>query len=396
MTDKMMQQLAAENQALRRRVAELEGNCRTHAELEERLRQRDAELADSEQRFQQIAANIREVFWLGGAGRGQGQNLYVSPAYAEIWGRPASSLSESPCAWLDAVHQEDRQAVEEAASQLEELGKYDIEYRIQRPDGTTRWIRDRAFPIANEQGQIVRVAGIAEDITQRKLAESQLKSEQQLLRQFIRLQEQERQKVALDLHEGFVQEVVGALLHLQSTQDDADPGTSDPGKIASKVRQASALLQQVIEHCRRVIRDLRPLVLDEEGLIEAIRHLIAEERQRQKLVVAFDHHVRFDRLEAEREGVIFCIVQEALSNVSRHGRTSHAAVQLTESDGALHVVVRDQGIGFEPGNVPPNHFGLRGIREQARLFGGQAEIESAPGQGTVVQVRLPLHSEPTS
>ncbi len=133
----------------------------------------EAELRSSHERFRQIAETIREVFWVTDPGKNQ--MLYVSPAYAEIWQRSCESLYASPWTWVEAIHPDDRERVVEAARQKQLRGEYDEEYRIVRPDGSIRWIHDRAFPIRDEQGRIYRVVGIADDITDRKQAEDQFR-----------------------------------------------------------------------------------------------------------------------------------------------------------------------------------------------------------------------------
>jgi diguanylate cyclase (GGDEF)-like protein/PAS domain S-box-containing protein len=130
-------------------------------------------LRESELRFRQLAENIREVFWLTDPGKKE--MLYVSPAYAQIWGRDPAALIESPQAWLESIHPDDRARVAEAAVTRQTRGDYDEEYRIVRPDGTIRWIRDRAFPVRDETGGVVRIAGVAEDCTEEKQAEVALR-----------------------------------------------------------------------------------------------------------------------------------------------------------------------------------------------------------------------------
>jgi PAS domain S-box-containing protein len=122
----------------------------------------------SEERFRQLANHIREVFWMSDAG--QNKFIYVSPAYEEIWGRPCSSLYLSPQSWIDAVHPNDRERVLENSQALLATGNYDESYRIIRPDGSTRWIHDRAFPIRESNGEVHRIVGIADDITKRQQA----------------------------------------------------------------------------------------------------------------------------------------------------------------------------------------------------------------------------------
>ena len=129
-------------------------------------------LQESEERFRQIAENIREVFWMSDLDLTK--MIYVSPAYEEIWGRKAAELYNNPKSWMDAIHPEDRERVEKNL-RLRGMGGFAVEYRIVNEDGFVRWIWDRAFPVRNEGGEVYRIAGIAEDITERKRIEMELK-----------------------------------------------------------------------------------------------------------------------------------------------------------------------------------------------------------------------------
>ena len=108
------------------------------------------------------------------------------------------------------------------------------------------------------------------------------------------------------------------------------------------------------------------------------------------LAVKFTHDVRTERFEAMLEGAIFRIVQEALNNVKRHSGVDEAEVTLTQRENKLRLEIRDRGRGFQLASVPGDRFGIRGIRERARLFGGSARITTAPGKGTRVAVTLPV------
>jgi PAS domain S-box-containing protein len=134
-----------------------------HQDITERKRIEDA-LRHSEEKFRQLAENIQAVFWMTDI---QNQQvLYVSNAYQTIWQKNCEDLYRDYSDWLDAIHPEDRQRVEIELIEQMKAGQYDKKYRIIRPDGSIRWIRDRAFPIKNEFGEVVRIAGIAEDITE--------------------------------------------------------------------------------------------------------------------------------------------------------------------------------------------------------------------------------------
>jgi PAS domain S-box-containing protein len=137
-----------------------------------RLRDTTAALRTSEERYRQLAENIREVFWMTDPAKNE--MLFVSPAYEEIWGRTCQSLYASPWDWVEAIHPEDRDRVLEAARTKQAAGQYNELYRITRPDGSIRWIQDRAFPIRDASGAVYRVVGIAEDVTTRQEAELQL------------------------------------------------------------------------------------------------------------------------------------------------------------------------------------------------------------------------------
>jgi PAS domain S-box-containing protein len=126
-------------------------------------------LQQSEEKFRQLAENIDEVFWM--IDREAAQLLYVSPAYQAIWGRTCESLYSNPASWFDAVHSDDRTRAEEVWQRQLKGEAVENEYRIVRPDGVVRWIRGRAFPIFDDSGRLIRVAGFAEDATNWKLAE---------------------------------------------------------------------------------------------------------------------------------------------------------------------------------------------------------------------------------
>jgi PAS domain S-box-containing protein len=137
----------------------------TSADITER-KQAELALKSSEEKFRQLAENIREVFWMmNPAGT---EMIYVGPAYEEIWGRSCKSLYESPMDWMEAIHRDDRARAHETFMRQLQGESIDSEYRISTPDGREKWIRDRAFPVRDESGELIRIAGIAEEITERK------------------------------------------------------------------------------------------------------------------------------------------------------------------------------------------------------------------------------------
>ncbi len=146
--------------------------------VEERTRQWKAEaeehqatsrrLADTLERFEQVTSNINEVFWLTDVSKKK--LIYVSPAYERTWGKSCAALYENPDGWLEDIHPEDREKVRHAAMHDQLDGRYNLEYRLLLPNGGVRWVQDRAFPVRNEKGEVYRIAGIAQDITDRTRA----------------------------------------------------------------------------------------------------------------------------------------------------------------------------------------------------------------------------------
>ena len=150
-------------------------------EREAQLQRQNEALRQSEERFRQLAENVREVFWI--ATPEHDAILYVSPAYEEVWGRPAETLYTRPESWRESLHPDDRAGVLAKNALLGQgSAEYDVEYRIVRPDGSIRWIHDRGFAVRDADGEVYRVAGLAEDVTVRKQTEAALRrSEEQLL-----------------------------------------------------------------------------------------------------------------------------------------------------------------------------------------------------------------------
>ena len=177
--EKKAMELEEANAALRRDVA--------RRELAE------AALRDSEQRFRQLAENIEEVFWISDADKRR--VLYVSPAYEAVWGRSVASLYAQPGEWLEAIHPEDRERVARTAATLQVQGRYDETYRIVRPDGRVRWIRDRAFPVADAAQGPARIVGTAVDVTDMQLAQQSLREREREQRELAQRLAMERQQL---------------------------------------------------------------------------------------------------------------------------------------------------------------------------------------------------------
>ncbi|MEI8042868.1 MAG: PAS domain S-box protein [Verrucomicrobiota bacterium] len=162
--------------SLRQLVAERTAELQVEAE---RHKETAAFLAEAVERFEQIANNISEAFWLSNVAKTE--VTYISSGYERIWGRKCEGVYREPASWLAAVHPEDRERVRQRTLQDQSTGAYDVEYRIIRPDGSIRWIRDRAFPVCNARGEVFRIAGVAEDITEWRTSREILQTQAAIL-----------------------------------------------------------------------------------------------------------------------------------------------------------------------------------------------------------------------
>lgn len=150
----------------------LEGGVVTVVRDVTRREAAESALRESEERFRQLAEHINDVFWVTSPSKDRLE--YVSPAYEKIWGRPLEALYADSSTWTDAILADDRARIVEAASRQADT-PYDVNYRIRRPDGSIRWIHDRAFIVRNEDGEVVRLLGVAEDVTDRRMAEERFR-----------------------------------------------------------------------------------------------------------------------------------------------------------------------------------------------------------------------------
>ena len=208
---------------------------------------------------------------------------------------------------------------------------------------------------------------------------------QQTLRALLDRQERERQLVAYEIHDGLAQYLSAAIMHLETYEAGMPGGVGGNSHITEVLR----LLREASAEARHLITGLRPPALDELGLIEVIKTLVADARL-EIPQVDFEAELAEKRLPADWETTLFRIVQESLTNIRRHAHASRATISLTRRpDSGILLQIRDDGRGFDPTAIPPQHFGLEGIKQRAAILGGTATVNSYPGQGTVIDVRFP-------
>ena len=350
-------------------------------------------LQSSEQLFRELTGNINEVFWL--TDPANTQMFYVSSAYETVWGRSCESLYAEPKSWMEAVYAEDKEQVLAAVGRQPCTEPHDFTYRITRPDGSVRWIRDRGFPVRDETGEVVRFAGLADDITKSKLADEALSRASRQLRNLsrrrVQVQEDERRHLARELHHHIGQLLTVGTLNLQLARR-----TKDRRVINGKLDETIAIFEEILRQVRQISFDIRPPVLDDLGLAPAMRWMFDDATERAGLSSEFIVDPNLQRADVESETACYRVGLEAVFNVIRHARARKVWLELHNAGNALELIVRDDGIGFDVAAAEKrsgrDRLGLVGMHDRATALGGRFECKSAPGKGTEVHALFPISS----
>jgi PAS domain S-box-containing protein len=379
-------------------------------DISERKRAEQA-LRASEERFRELAETIAEVFWVTNAEKSA--MLYISPAYERIWGRTCQSLYDAPQSWLDAIHPDDRARVLDAALTKQEAGLYDEEYRIVRPDGEARWIRDVAFPVRDATGRVARVVGVARDITDRRSLEMQLRHSQKM-----DAIGQLAGGVAHDFNN-----LLGAIL-LDADHADGMPHHPDEVReavadIRAAAERAAALTRQLLLFGRRQALQARSLDLNAivRDLTKMLQRIIGEDIRLDVRLSAMQLAVHADAGMLEQ--VLVNLVVNARDAMPNGGTLTIATTeQIFDGLGASRVLdaqpgryacltVTDTGAGIAPEILPRIFEPFFTTKEPGRgtglglatAFGivkehrGWIAVDSATGRGTTFEVFVPIQGD---
>jgi two-component system, chemotaxis family, CheB/CheR fusion protein len=256
-----------------------------------------------------------------------------------------------------------------------------VETRLRRRDGTPLHASLFPAPLRAPDGEVYAVMGLLQDITDRRQMEQE---RERLLRRIVSSQEEERQRIARELHDELGQHLTALKIGLEALQPPHDG--------AKRLTRIVADMDRSVD---RLTLELRPPVLDDVGLHGAIGSLVEQFTEASGLRV--DVHASGadgDRLPETVETTLYRVLQEALTNVWKHAVAKNVSVIVERTDGQVQLIVEDDGSGFEDGNGSDDdarsRFGLLGIRERLSLIGGSCNIESAPGRGTTLYARVPL------
>lgn len=380
-----------ERQVQQRTMALVKENQALKAEIEERKRTEET-LRDA----QSILINAQSVAQVGSwEVDGQTGTMRCSDEYFRICGLEPQSMQPNLLFTLNIVHPDDRDDYKKAIKATkQDLKEFKSEKRVLRPDGAIRYVMSRGQPVVDEAGKLVRVVGSFLDITEHKRTEQALRESQASLRELAahleRAKEEERKRIAREIHDGLGGLLTGINANMAVLIDRAERAGVPPER---EVVAASELANFAIDSVRRVIADLRPSVLDQLGVWDALDWYAGQFAERTGLACtcAVDAAAAATELCPERSTALFRTVQEALTNVVRHAGASRVAVRARLDGAAVVVEIEDDGKGIQTEQLlGSDSWGVVGMRERARYFGGELKISGFHSQGTLVILHMPL------
>ena len=353
---------------------------------------------EAERRYRLLVEQLPAIIYMDAVDE-YSTNIYTSPQIDKILGIPREEWVTDRELWVKQMHPDDRDRVLRENDESNRTGNpFRTEYRLLTRDGRELWFRDEAVVVRDENGDPWFWCGVMTDITEIKRTEEKLTESLEILKRTIeqrrtllsrleQAQEQERRRIAADIHDDSIQVMSAVDMRLQMLERQVDA----PEAVAA-VAEIKDTVQLAIDRLRHLLFELRPPVLDREGLAPALE--IYLERMGSETGIGVEV---VDQMQAEPpsdvRAIAFRIAQEALTNIRKHANASRVAVSLSGSESGLTVRVADDGVGFDRARsevAEPGHLGLSTMRERAELAGGSFVIDTAPGSGTTVEFRLPF------
>jgi PAS domain S-box-containing protein len=376
-----------------------EARRKAYDELEQRvaertaeLRQANKELKESEEKYRFIFENAVEGIYQTSEGR----IITANPAIARIFGY------ESPEEFITTISDVRTQiyaSPDQRDKVIELMNKNgfvkNFELQCRHKNGKIIWLTFNTRPVRDNQGTVLYYAGTCQDITERKRTEEALKKSEKNLRvlsnRLINAQENERKRIAFELHDELGQSLVGLKFQLSILQKKS---TGMPEDLTLEFSQALKNIDEMTENIRRLSRELRPSVIEHMGLLEALHWLFEDFSVKYGIKVLDSIKEIKKNFSKEQEIIIFRIFQEALLNIGKHAQATQVTMSVAEEKKLTVFLIQDNGKGFNTKTVNGKDLlrkglGLIAMQERALMAGGTIEIKSQPGKCTLITFAIP-------
>lgn len=346
-------------------------------------RSREQLLRQSNERFTLAARATRDMVFDWDVAS---NTVWRSDALETLLGYQSASLGSNPDDWLSVIHPEDRESFREARRRFVEDGG-DLmleEFRVRRRDGSFASVMSRAYAVRDASGRAIRVIGAVTDVSRQKEAERNLAESQKRLmalsRRLLSAQEAERKRVARDLHDQLGQSLTALKYAVRKTSE---------GQTSRSAEELGRMIDEAIDDVRRIARKLRPPLLDQLGLVTALEREVSEFSVSTGVTASVSSEPESLILDPDLSITCFRIAQEALTNVARHAGASEVRIHLEQSATRTVMRIHDNGQGISVDEAyGRTSLGIIGMKERARLLGGDVEIAHGAEGGTVVTLTM--------
>ena len=343
------------------------------------LTRTDGDVLQSRPHYHQLVGSLEAIVWRADAVTLE--HTYVNEQAENILGYPLSQWLQQPLFKEAHLHPDDRLTVLSTYRKAaQDRQPYGLDYRMASADGREVWFHDCVHAVY-EDGR-TELIGVMVDITDRKHAERSLT---EVNGRLIDAQEEERRRIARELHDDFNQRLALLAIGLERLSQTLGPDSASAGQVSDLCR----LTQEIATDVHRLSHRLHPAKLEHLGLVPAIKGLCREFSEQYGIQIDFVHRNVPSCTAKESALCLFRVAQEALSNTVKHSGVRKGRLELFGHRGALHLCVSDTGTGFDPQSVSAKgRLGLISMQERVRAAGGTLAVESSPSSGTRISVHL--------
>ena len=336
---------------------------------------------ESEERFRLVANSAPVLIWMSDPDK---LCTYFNQSWLEFTGQPLQTQLGN--GWAQGVHPEDLKGCMDTYTRaFDRLAQFQVQYRLRRNDGEYRWVIDTGVPRFNHDGSFAGYLGSCTDITERKMAEDALAS---LSGHLIKAQDEERKRIAREIHDDYSQRVALLAVDLEQLADNVGDSSAEASQ---KVHELLNRVGGLAEDLHALSHRLHSSTLESLGLVAGLKAFCVEFSDQQDIEVDFASENVPHGIPGDATLCIFRIAQEALRNVKKHSGANRAVVRLEWAGDRLHLSVSDLGKGFDSNKPSAEHgIGIRSMEERLRLLGGQLEIQSLLMEGTILDAWLPF------